>query len=115
MEIENEKFICIKGDFFKIISEGELEFVQKQSDASNIPSYNGNDAVFSNGTEGKRGDYFIYEKKNSQLKLVSKKNIKELAASFFNNCAPALASAEKAYMDIPKLKDAIEIYNKRLN
>ena len=115
VEIENEKFICIQGDFFKIISEGGLEFLQKQSDASNIPSYNGTDAVFSNGTQGKRGDYFIYEKNKNQLELVSKKNIKDLATFFFNNYAPALASAEKAYSDIPKLKDAIEIYNQRLN
>jgi hypothetical protein len=46
-EIEGTKFICIKGDFFKVLSEGELNFLQKKSDASDKPTYNGNEAIFS--------------------------------------------------------------------
>src|SRR5258706_6637339 len=45
VEIEETKFLCIHGDFFRILSEGELFFLQKSSDASGIPSYNGNEAI----------------------------------------------------------------------
>src|SRR6185369_10573621 len=57
-EIEGTKFLCINGDFFRILCEGDLCFLQKESDASGKPSYNGTEAVFMNGTEGSRGDYF---------------------------------------------------------
>ena len=112
-EIEGIKFICIKGDFFKVLSEGELNFLQKSSDASDKPTYNGNEATFSSGTEGKPNDYFIYNTKNKQLKLVSRKNVDEvIAASFAGNTA-AIDKAKTASGDLSQLKDAVEIYNNR--
>ena len=54
-EIEGTKYLCIKGDFFRIISYGGLSYLQKSSDASGKPSYNGNEAIFISGTEGKPG------------------------------------------------------------
>src|SRR5882724_2142443 len=57
VEIESTKFICIRGDFFRILSEGELLLLQKSSDASGIPTYNGSEAIFTSGTEGKLLDY----------------------------------------------------------
>ena len=70
--IEAENFICVKGDFFKIICTGKICFLQKASNAANKASYNGSEALFNNGTEGKIGDYFIYADK--QLKLLNKNN-----------------------------------------
>ena len=96
------------------ISDGSLLFVQKSSDASSIPSYNGNNAVLVNGTEGKPGDYFIYDTKGKELKKVDNKNVKQLTASIFNGYEPALAMAAKAYSDIAELKEAIDLYNKHL-
>lgn len=110
-EIEGTKFLCINGDFFKVISEGELDFLQKSSDASGKPSYNGGEAVFSSGTEGKPGDYFIYETKNKQLKLISKKNLDEVIASTFAGSAAAIDKAKQVNSDMSQLKDAVEIYN----
>jgi len=113
-EIDSSRFICLRGDFFRIISEGNLEFVQKSSDASSIPSYNGNNAVFVNGTDGKPGDYFIYDTKRKELKKLDNKNVKKLVVSIFNGYEPALTMATKAYGDIPELKEAIDLYNKHL-
>ncbi len=45
VQIDAEKFLCIQGDFFKVLSEGELSFLQKTSDASGKPSYNGTEAL----------------------------------------------------------------------
>ena len=112
-EIEGTKFICIKGDFFKVLSEGELNFLQKSSDASSKPTYNGNEAIFSSGTEGKLNDYFIYDSKDQKLKLISKKNVDEvIAASFAGNTA-AIDKAKTANGDLSQLKVAVEIYNNR--
>ena len=114
VEIDSTRFICLRGDFFRVISDGSLLFVQKSSDASSIPSYNGNNAVFVNGTDGKPGDYFIYDTKVKELKKVDNKNVKQLTASIFNGYEPALAMAAKAYSDIAELKEAIDLYNKHL-
>ncbi|MDP4261114.1 MAG: hypothetical protein Q8941_01170 [Bacteroidota bacterium] len=110
-EIDGTKFLCINGDFFKVISEGELSFLQKSSDASGKPSYNGNEAIFSNGTEGKPGDYFIYVRKSKQLKLVSKKNFDEVTASAFSGNTAAIDKAKTANGNISQLKEAVEIFN----
>ncbi|HEX2628957.1 MAG TPA: hypothetical protein VHM26_08100 [Chitinophagaceae bacterium] len=80
-------YACIKGDFFKVLCEGDLCFLQKVSDASGMPSYNGTEAVFNNGTEGKLNDYFTYDRKNKSLQLVSKKNKEEVIKASFSNCA----------------------------
>ncbi|MEO6453867.1 MAG: hypothetical protein ABIN97_07350 [Ginsengibacter sp.] len=110
-DIEGIKYLCIRGDFFRIISDGGLSFLQKSSDASGKPTYNGNEAVFSNGTEGKPGDYFIYNISSKQLKLVSKKNINEVTATAFAGNVAAIDKAKALNGEVAQLKDAVEIYN----
>jgi hypothetical protein len=113
VEIDGTKFLCINGDFFKVISHGDLNFLQKASDASGKPSYNGNVAVFSNGTEGKPGDYFMYESKDKKLQLVSKKNFDEIVAKTFAGYTAAIDKAKTANGDVSQLKEAVDVYNNR--
>ena len=87
-EIDATTYSCMKGDFFKVVCNGELTFLQKASDASSKPTTVGNEVFFLSGTEGKPGDYFIYENKTQQLKLVSKKNLNDVVANSFGNYAP---------------------------
>ena len=110
-EIDGIKFLCINGDFFRIICEGNLNFLQKESDASGKPSYNGTEAVSMNGTEGSRGDYFIYDSRSHQLKLVTKKNFDAVIAGAFANNTTAIEKANAARNDLLKLKEAVESYN----
>ena len=112
-EIDGVKFICIRGDFFKVFCEGDLSFLQKSSDASGKPSYNGTEPIFSNGTEGKPNDYFIYNNKDRQLKLVSKKNIDEVVTASFAGCTAAIDKAKNISNDLSELKAAVEVYNNR--
>lgn len=112
-EIEGIKFICIKGDFFKIITEGELSFLQKSSDASGKVTYNGSDAIISAGTEGKPNDYFIYNQLDKKLKLVSKKNLAEVIESSFAGNTAAIDQAKTVNGDLSQLKTAVELYNNR--
>jgi len=112
-EIEGTKFLCINGDFFKVLCQGELCFLQKSSDASGKPTYNGNDAIFSSGTEGKINDYFIYNGKNKQLKLVSKKNFDEVITASFDGYTAAIDKAKTVNGDLSQLKEAVEFYNNR--
>jgi len=106
--IDATNFICIKGDFFKAISVGKLNFLQKSSDASGKASFNGTEATF-NGTEGKIGDYFVYS--NRQLKLLNKKNIESFINTDLNGCTAAIEKAKSANGDIAKLQEAVDIYN----
>jgi hypothetical protein len=112
-EIDATGYICIKGDFFKEVCSGELSFLQKSSDASSKPTNIGNEVLFISGTEGKPGDYFIYENRKRQLKLVSKKNLNAVVANTFGGYAPAIEKAKAAQADIAQLKTAVESYNSR--
>ena len=114
-QIDNTKFICIRGDFFKVVSEGELSFLQKSSDASNKAVYNGAETAFTNGTDGKPGDYFIYNNSNKELKKVSKRNVDLVAVSIFAGCTAAIDKAKSVNGDMAKVKDAVDIYNSRKN
>ncbi len=105
---------CMKGDFFKVVCNGELTFLQKASNASSKPTQIGNEVFFLSGTEGKPGDYFIYENKNQQLKLVSKKTLSTVIANSFGTYAPAIEKAKAAQNDIAQLKDAVDTYNSRV-
>lgn len=113
VEIEAVNYNCIKGDFFKVVCQGELTFLQKASNASSKPTRIGTEVLFLSGTEGKPGDYFIFENKNQQLKLVSRKNLSSVVAGSFAGYAPAIEKAKAAENDIALLKDAVEIYNGR--
>jgi len=115
LEIGDTKFICLHGDFFRVILDGELELFQKSSDASQIPSYNGNEAIFLKGTEGRIKDYFVYDTRNKQLNLVTRKNYKEVTGSIFNGYPPSMAITTETEADINQLKKAVELYNTRLN
>jgi len=112
-EIDTTTYNCIKGDFFKVVCNGELTFLQKASDASSKPTTVGNEVYFISGTEGKPGDYFIYENKSQQLKLVSKKTLTTVVTGSFAGYAPAIEKAKAAQTDIAQLKGAVESYNSR--
>jgi hypothetical protein len=114
VEIAGTCFLSLHGDFFRIVSEGELELLQKSSDASELPVYNGSEATFVKGAEGSVGDYFVYDKKTTALNLVRKKNLKDLAGAVFNGYTPSIALASSSHAEIPDLKKAIELYNTRM-
>jgi hypothetical protein len=109
--IGDEKFLCIKGDFFRIIEDGSIKFLQKSSDASSKPVYNGNQAIFMNGTEGDPGDYFLYLSSTRELKHLSRKTVSIVVAETFAKCELALAKAKAVKDDISKLNEAVQEYN----
>jgi hypothetical protein len=109
VKIEEANFICINGDFFKTICAGKLSFVQKSSNASGKASYNGTEAIFTNGTEGKIGDYFIFADK--KLKLLNKKSVESFINTDLTGCAEAIEKAKTINGDMVKLQQVVEIYN----
>jgi hypothetical protein len=109
VKTDAQNYICISGDFFKVLSDGKMQFLQKQSNASGKASYNGAEAVFSSGTEGKVGDYLAYADK--KLTLITKRTLPVFITENFGNCAPATEKAKAANGDISKLQEAIDSYN----
>lgn len=113
VQVDSTRFLCIKGDFFRVISEGEICFLQKASNASNQPVYNGAEAIFVKGTDGQVNDYFFYDRDHQLLKLLTRKNKNEMIAGTFTNCAAAITSADHAGADLAQLRQAVNIYNQR--
>jgi hypothetical protein len=107
--LDAENFLCINGDFFRTICVGKLNFLQKASNAAGNASYNGTEAVFNSGTDGKIGDYFSYA--NNSLKILNKKSIESFISNELTGCVAAIEKAKSVNGDIAKLKEAVDIYN----
>lgn len=113
LQIDSTRFLCLKGDFFRVITDGELVFLQKQSDASGKPVYNGTEPLLINGTEGRPGDYFVYDNRQKVLRLVTKKTLGKVVTETFGNCTAAIDKAGTVHSDMGDLRGAIELYNSR--
>ena len=107
--IDGVNYASIKGDFFKIINTGKISFLQKASNASSKPVYNGNEAIFVAGTEGKIGDYFSYS--NNQLTHLTKKTVDDFIAQQLSSSTAAVEKAKSINGNIAALADAVAIYN----
>lgn len=107
--IDATTYRSIKGDFFKVICTGKMNFLQKASHASGKTIYNGSEPIVLPGTEGKTGDYFSYA--DNQLTLINKKTVDEFIASQLSSCLPAAEKAKAVNGDIAALAEAVNIYN----
>jgi len=83
LDIDTTHYLCLKGDFFKIIAASDLLFLQKSSDASGKPAYNGTEPILVNGTEGRLNDYFLYDPAGHSLQLVNGKTVAHVIPTAF--------------------------------
>jgi hypothetical protein len=111
--IGSQQFRCVKGDFFKVLCTGDIDFLQKTSNCAGKMVYNGSEGIYLSGTEGKPGNYFMYTAKTSALQLVTDKNMAAVVQENFATCAAALNKAKETGNDVAKLKAAVEVYNNR--
>lgn len=106
--IDSTNYLSIKGDFFKVICNGKISFLQKASNTSGKTIYNGSEAIVLTGTEGRIGDYFSYT--NNELSLVNKKTVDAFIGQL-STCTAAVDKAKTVNGDIAALADAVDIYN----
>ncbi len=111
--LNDSRFLCIQGDFFKVLCQGDLSFLQKMSNAGGKMVYNGADPLYLTGTEGKTGDYFVHNTKLNNLQLVTEKTLDAVVKNSFADCAAAISKAKETGTDIARLKEAVDIYNNR--
>jgi len=109
LKTATDTYTCINGDFFKILSSGKLDLLQKSSNSAGKVSYNGADAVVSTGTPGKIGDYCIYS--DNKLKVLNKKTTEAFISEELTGCAAAIEKANSANGDMLIMKEAVDIYN----
>jgi hypothetical protein len=83
VDIDTTRFLCLKGDFFRIVATSDLLFLQKASDASGKPAYNGTQPILINGTEGHVNDYFLYDPSVHRLQLVNNKTMNNVIPTAF--------------------------------
>ncbi|MFT3679533.1 MAG: hypothetical protein QM791_04630 [Ferruginibacter sp.] len=107
--IDGTSYTCIKGDFFKMICNGKICFLQKASNASGKTIYNGSEAIILPGTDGKIGDYFTYS--NNQLTHITQKTLDAIIAEQFASCNAAIEKARSINGNLAALADAVAIYN----
>jgi hypothetical protein len=107
--ITNDNFICIGGDFFKVISTGKISFLQKQSDVAGKLVYNGTEPILLTGTTGSIGSYYSYI--NNSLNIINKKTVTDFINKELVGNTLAIEKAKAINGDIAKLQEAVEIYN----
>lgn len=106
--VDGANYVSVKGDFFKVICNGKISFLQKASNAAGKTIYNGVEAIILPGTEGKTGDYFSYTA--NELTLINKKTMDAFIGQL-SNCTAAVEKAKSVNGDIAALADAVVIYN----
>ncbi len=111
--INGREYICIKGDFFSVLTGGELYFLQKATNAEGKISYNGSDPTYINAIEGKAGSYYLYNSKTLAISIVDKSSYDQVVASALGTYQPAVQKANETKEDVAALKTAVELYNKR--
>jgi hypothetical protein len=107
--VDGANYISLKGDFFKVICNGKMNFLQKASNAAGKTIYNGSEPIVLSGTEGKIGDYFSYT--GNQLTLINKKSVDTFIAEQLATCTAAVEKAKSIKGDIGALAEAVTIYN----
>ena len=73
VSVNHSKYLCLYGDFFKVVTTGEHAVLIKSSDAAGKPYYNGFETVINKGTDGKIDDQFEYTINTNELKPIHKK------------------------------------------
>jgi hypothetical protein len=111
VQLDGTCYRCIRGDFFKVLSEGRLCFLQKAGDASGRPVYNGTEPLLINGTDGRLDDYFIYDVRDESLRVITPKTLYKVVLETFSDCRMAIDKAKGLHNDIPALRAVVEVYN----
>jgi hypothetical protein len=73
VSLSDSKYLCLYGDFFKVVTPGEHAVLIKSSDAAGKPYYNGVETIINKGTDGKIDDQFEYAANTNELKPIHKK------------------------------------------
>ncbi|MBI5856584.1 MAG: hypothetical protein HZB42_02940 [Sphingobacteriales bacterium] len=109
-----ENYICVKAEFFKVISTGTIGLIQKASDISGkIIGYNGAEPIFGSGSEGEVNDFFFYAMITNNLSLLTKKNYSEVIMTVFKGCSQITANTTKYSFNQEEFISLTETYNSR--
>lgn len=71
--LNDSKFLCLYGDFFKVLTPGEHSILVKSSNTAGKPYYNGVETIITKGTDGQIDDQFEYAANTNELKPIHKK------------------------------------------
>ncbi len=75
VETNGNRYLCLNGDFYKVLNNTDPMLLQKSSDVTGKSSYNGAETIISKGNEGKIDDQFQYNSNTNELKpFAAKKN-----------------------------------------
>lgn len=110
--IDTIQFVCIKGDFFKIIVSGKMDLLKKASNVSGKIFYNGSEPYINTGTDGKIGDYYFYQKSSKELTHLTKKDYQAICKELFKNRQDDLKNIQQLDFNSEGFIMVSRLYNK---
>jgi hypothetical protein len=108
--IDGVEFHAVQGDFFKIISTGNIMLLQKSSQASGQMADNGGEAYVRSGAPGNINDYFLFKKQTDQLILTTAKNW-NASLTAISSCAETAAIISRFPSGYSQLKEIVAALN----
>lgn len=105
--IDQHRYISYKDDFFEVVTSGSrFTLYQKVTDNDGKLTYNGTDASVLQGSEGRKGEYFISTNGDPNLTWLKKKEYLSIIRPMAKDCQAVLVQLESgktAYTELPAL------------
>lgn len=105
--IDQHRYISYKNDFFEVVATGNrYTLYQKMTNNDGKLTYNGTEASVLQGSEGRKGEYFISAPGNQNLTWLKKKEYVSIIKPMAKDCQAVLGQLESgktAYTELPAL------------
>ena len=105
--IDQHRYISYKNDFFEVVTTGNrYTLYQKVTDNDGKLTYNGTEATVMQGSEGRKGEYFISVSGDPDLTWLKKKEYVAIIKPMAKDCQAVLGQLESgktAYTELPAL------------
>jgi hypothetical protein len=111
LTVNGETYLALSNDFYKVLVNGKASLLQKQSDNSGKMLFNGSEANIATTTEGKIGEWYLFNTSTGDLHLLGKKNFDTVLGNALTDCPAFLADLKAKTFAYDQLAQAIGKYN----
>ena len=110
--IDQHRYISYKNDFFEVVTTGNrFTLYQKVTDNDGKLTYNGTEATVLQGSEGRKGEYFISAPGDQGLTWLKKKEYLTIIKPMAKDCQAVLEQLESGKMTYTELPALIGTLN----
>jgi hypothetical protein len=111
--IGSSNYISYTNDFYKEIVSGEKAgLFQKLTDNRNEKMYNGAEMIgFIKTTEGRKGDFYVLQARETELKWVTRKNFDNYFIRLFNGNDSLISKIKNGNLGYEQIEEVITLFN----